>query len=263
MSKATVNETMKALKAKNAVEVDEGDENNKALKRKEALHNLAEKKKHGGSKRKLRAKRTVISSDEEEEEEADVQNIDLDQQGTINNKRVATKKKKNKKKIPKEILLANAKRERVYSDCTCTPASLTDSYEKGASYCACFSVNLWMTRTHSTGVDRYTMTLRDLSRKYCKKKLKDLEPPDIVVYNPSETEEPCLQQLDQEDEEYSEEAAKKPVKGKKGKQIISREAEEEPYDPEEEIQSDPEPVAKKQKQKTCTCCCCWYYCFCL
>ena len=75
-----------------------------------------------------------------------------------------------------------------------------------------------------------------------------MEPPDIVVYNPSETEEPSQQQLDAEDEAYAEEAAKKPVKGKKAKPFISREAEEEPHDPEEKIQSDPEPAAKKPKK---------------
>ena len=103
------------------------------------------------------------------------------------------------------------------------------------------------------------MTLRDLSRKYCKKPLKALEPPDIVIYNPSETDEPSQQQLDVEDEAYVQEAVKKPVQGVKGKQFISREAEEE----EEEIQADPEPTVKKAKKSTCTCCCSWYYCFCL
>ena len=87
MSKATVNETMKALRAKNAVEVEETDEKHKALKHKEALHNLAEKKKNGASKRKQPAKRTVVSSDDEE----DVQEIP---QGTIKNKRIENKKKK-------------------------------------------------------------------------------------------------------------------------------------------------------------------------
>ena len=139
MSKATVNETMKALKAKNTAEVDEASEHNKTLKRREALQTLTEKKKNGSLKRKLPAKRAVLSSDEEGDEKADVPTIDLDETGTINNKTKKTKKinnnnKKKTKKIPQEILLANSKQTSVYTACTCTPASLTDSYEKGATF---------------------------------------------------------------------------------------------------------------------------------
>ena len=233
MSKSIVDETMKTLKAKNAADIFEGTEVNKTQKRKEALQNLAEKKKKNGnvgSKRKIPAKRVVLSSDDEEadnHDEAIIPVIERDEQGTNNNKSVVSKKKK------------TSKRERVDVDCTCTPASLTDSYEKGAAFCACFRVNLWKMRTHSAGVDRYTMTLRDLSRKYCKKKLQDLEPPDIVVYNPSETDEPSQQELDAEDEAFAAAAVKKPNKGKQGKAFISSEAEE-----------DDEPAVKKPKKNT-------------
>ena len=222
-------------------------------KRKEALHDLAAKKKNGsaGGKRKIPAKRTVVSSDDDDDDIEEADNYDeyitpiihLDNQCTNNNKR--TKKKKSKK--IQEILLANSKQTSAYTDCTCTPASLADSYEKGATFCACFSVNLWMMRKYFAGVDRYTMTLRDVSRKYCKKPLKDLEPPDIVVYNSSQIDEPSQQQLDEEDEAYAKAAAVKPVKEKKkAKQFVAEEAEEaEEEDPEEEI---PEPVVKKPKK---------------
>ena len=193
----------------------------------------------------------MSSDDDDDHEEADNADeyitpiIHLDDQGTNNNKR---KKKKKSKKIPQEILLANSKPLSAYADCTCTPASLADSYEKGATFCACFSVNLWMMRKYSAGVDRYTMTLRDLSRKYCKKPLKELETPDIVVYNSSEIDEPSQQQLDEEDEAYAKAAVVQPGKGKKGKKFVDEEAEEageEEEDPEEEI---PEPAVKKPKK---------------
>ena len=161
MSKATVNETMKAMKAKNAADIDEGTESNKTQKRKEALQELAETKKNGGRKRKPLAKKLVVSSsDEEADDYRDVERVHLRiDPGTDHYS------------IPREILLANSTPSRVdvHDRCTCSPASLTDSYEKGASFCACFRVNLWQMRTQSRGIDRYAMTLRNLSRKYCKK----------------------------------------------------------------------------------------------
>ena len=85
-----------------------------------------------------------------------------------------------------------------------------------------------------------------------------MDPPDICVYNPSDTEEPSQQQLDAEDAAFAVAAAKTPgKKGKKGKVFVSREAEEdkisdpenEAYDPEDyEPEDAPEPSAKKPKK---------------
>ena len=163
MSKATVNETMKTMKAKNVADIAENTESNKTQKRKEAHQDRIEpKKKNGGRKRKPLAKKLVVSSsDEEADDYRDVERVHLHiDPGTDHYS------------IPREILLANSTPASVDVNdrCTCSPASLTDSYEKGASFCACFRVNLWQMRIQSRGIDRYTMTLRDLSRKYCKKK---------------------------------------------------------------------------------------------
>ena len=252
MSKATVNEAMKALKAKNVEDINESTESNKTQRRKEALQDLAETKKNGSRKRKPLAKKLVVSSsDEEADDYRDVEKVSLRIDPGIDHY-----------SIPREIFLAHSTPPRVdvADRCTCSPASLTDSYEKGASFCACFRVNLWQMRTQSRGIDRYAMTLRDLSRKYCKRKLKHLDPPDICVYNPSDMEEPSQQQLDAEDTAFAAVAAKKPgIKGKKGKAFVSREAEEdkisdpenEAYDPEDyEPEVAPEPSAKKPKKTT-------------
>ena len=136
-------------------------------------------KKNGSKKRKYPARKVVVSSsDEDAKNYGEFKKVQVHgESGTINYDKsvVARKTKKNDKKknttIPQEILLTNSKRERVDVNdrCTCSPASLTDSYEKGATFCACFRVNLWQMRTQSRGEDRYMMTLRALSRKYCKK----------------------------------------------------------------------------------------------
>ena len=152
---------MKAMKAKNAEDIDEGTGANKIHKRKEALQDLAETKKNGGRKRRPLARKLVVSSsDEDADDYRDVERVHVHiDPGTEHYS------------IPREILLANSTPASVDVNdrCTCSPASLTDSYEKGASFCACFGVNLWQMRIQSRGIDRYTMTLRDLSRKYCKK----------------------------------------------------------------------------------------------
>ena len=252
MSKATVNATMQALKAKNSANIAEGTESNKKNKRKEALQDLADTKKNGGRKRKPPAKKLVVSSsDEEADDYRDIDRVYLNKDSGTDIS------------IPREIVLANSTPPRVVDvgdRCTCSPASLTDSYEKGVAFCACFRVNLWQMRVQSRGVDRYTMMLRDLSRKYCKKKLKHLDPPDISIYNPSDIEEPSQQELDAEEEAFAEVAVKTPGKGKKkGKAFISREAvedktpdpEDEAYDPAEHVEPPevtPEPPVKKAKK---------------
>ena len=167
MSKAIVKETMEAMKAKNAVDIAEGTVVNKTVKRKEALKNLAETKKNGGSKRKPPAKRLVVSSDDDEESDLHGEYIKLQVDGESGTNNIKTRKKKKLKKIssaiPREIVFANSKKKGVDVNCSCTPASLTASYENGAIFCACFGVNLWQMRTHADGVDRYTMTLHALS----------------------------------------------------------------------------------------------------
>ena len=173
MSKNLADETVATMKRNNAIAIADASEVNKTTKRKAALQTLANKKTSTGGRCKPPAVRqTVPDSDDEPN------NVD-ETPGTHSSY------------IPKEILLANSTRGKSGA-CTCSPASLADSYEKGASFCACFGVNLWQMRTHAKGVDRFTLTLRSLSRRYCKKKLKDLDPSDICVYNPSDIEEADL-----------------------------------------------------------------------
>ena len=177
MSKSTVAETIAEMKRHNETAIADASEVNKTAKRKAALQTLAKKKTTStGGKRKLPAVRHAVpaSDDDDDDEPYDVDET----QGTHSY-------------IPREILLANTNRERYGKTgiCRSSPASLVTSYEKGVSFCACYTVNLWQMRTQAKGVDRFTMTLRDLSRRYCKKKLKDLDPSDICIYPPSDTEE--------------------------------------------------------------------------
>ncbi len=223
MSKSTVAETIAEMKRNNDAAIADASEVNKTAKRKAALQTLAKKKTSTGGRRKPPAVRqTVPVSDDDEPDNVD------ETPGT------------HFSYIPKEILLANTTRKHYGKSgkCTCSPASLVDSYEKGASFCACFSVNLWQMRTQAKGVDRLTLTLRSLSRRHCKKKLKDLDPPDICIYHPSDIEE-----ADLPDEPIT--PVPTPQKSKKKKQFAMDEADEGESD--DELPSPP-PVKKTKKK---------------
>ena len=130
-------------------------------------------------------------------------------------------------------------------------------------------------RTQAKGLDRFTMTLRSLSRRYCKKKLKDLDPSDICIYHPSDIEE-----ADLPDEPAT--PINTPQKSKKQtkRQFAMDEADEGESDDEP---PSPPPVKKPKKKSTAVavvsdddddettrekkeshhnCCSCWYHCLC-
>ena len=209
------------MKRHNETAIADASEANKTAKRKAALQTLAKKKTSTGGKRKPPAVRHAVpASDDDEPDDVD------ETPGTHSY-------------IPKEILLANTNLEHYGKpgNCTCSPASLVDSYEKGVSFCACFRVNLWQMRTQAKGIDRFTLTLRSLSRRYCKKKLKDLDPSDICIYHPSDIEEADIPE-DEETPAHTQQKSKK-------RQFAIDEADEgesddEPHSP---------PPVKKQKRK--------------
>ena len=229
-------ETIAEMKRKNELAMADATNENKTAKRKAALQNLANKKTSGGAKRKPPAARRVAYDDDDDD--------DVSELTAVNEKIPGT--------VPKEILLANSNTEHYgkTGQCRCSPASLTDSYEKGVAFCACFSVNLWRMRTQAKGIDRLTMTLRSLSRRYCKKKLKHLDPSDICVYHPSDIEEDDLP------EEVPATPVATPQKPRQKKQFALEDADEADEEDEnaeeaeeaEDEPSSPPPVKKSKKR---------------
>ena len=118
MSKSTVDETIAEMKRHNETAIADASEANKTAKRKAALQTLAKKKttSTGGKRKPPAVRHAVPASDDDEPDDV------YETPGTHSY-------------IPKEILLANTNLEHhgKPGNCTCSPASLTDSYDAYSS----------------------------------------------------------------------------------------------------------------------------------